>query len=81
MVDQVSRYANALRTAASTLGGAGQLAAYLGVSPQTVQAWLDGREAPPLQAFLGALDVIADGPFAPQHRPVRVAIMPDEVGH
>jgi hypothetical protein len=79
-MDQGSRYANALREAASTLGGAGRLAAYLRVSPQTVQAWLAGREAPPLAAFLNALDVIADGPFAPQPRQLRVAIMPDEVG-
>jgi hypothetical protein len=80
-MDHGTRYANALRAAASTLGGAGALAAYLGVSPQIVQAWLAGREEPPLQAFLNALDVIADGPFAPHHRPLRVAVLPDEVAH
>ena len=80
-MDQGSRYANALREAASTLGGPARLAAYLGVSPHRVQAWLAGQETPPLQAFLGALDVIANGPFAPQHRQVRVAVIPDEVTH
>ena len=80
-MDQGKRYANALRAAASTLGGASRLAAYLGVSPQRVQAWLTGRETPPLQAFLGALDVIADGPFARQHRRVRVAVIRDKVAH
>lgn len=79
-MDQGNRYAKALRAAASTLGGAGRLAAYLRVPPQTVQAWLAGRERPPLQAFLGALDVIADGPFAPR-RQVRVAVLPDEAAH
>lgn len=80
-MDQRSRYAAALREAADTLGSTRRLAAYLKVSPQTVQGWLAGRETPPLQAFLNALDVIADGPFAPQHRNVRVAILPDEVAH
>lgn len=80
-MDQRNRYADALQAAADTLGSAARLAAYLGVSPQTVQAWLAGREAPPLQAFLNALDVIADGPFAPQHRQVRVAVIPDEITH
>jgi DNA-binding transcriptional regulator YiaG len=80
-MDQRSRYADALRAAANTLGSTARLAAYLEVSPETVQAWLAGHEAPPLQAFLNALDVIADGPFAPQHRHVRVAVLPDENTH
>jgi hypothetical protein len=78
-MDQRSRYSDALRAAADTLGSAARLAAYLKVSPQTVQAWLAGQEAPPLEAFLHALDVIADGPFAPQQRHVRVAVIPDEI--
>ena len=80
-MDQRSRYAEALRAAADTLGSTARLAAYLKVPPYTVQAWLAGREPPPLQAFLNALDVIADGPFAPQHRSVRVAVLRDEVAH
>jgi hypothetical protein len=80
-MDQRSRYAAALRAAAHTLGSAARLASYLEVPPQTLQEWLAGREAPPLQAFLSALDVIADGPFAPQPRQVRVAILPDETTH
>jgi DNA-binding transcriptional regulator YiaG len=80
-MDQRSRYTEALRAAADTLGSAARLAAYLKVPPDTVQEWLAGRETPPLQAFLSALDVIADGPFAPQHRDVRVAVLPDEIAH
>jgi hypothetical protein len=78
---QRSRYADALQAAADTLGGAAQLAIYLKVPPQAVQGWLAGQEAVPLEAFLSALDVIADGPFAPQHRHIRVAVIPDERSH
>jgi DNA-binding transcriptional regulator YiaG len=80
-MDQRSRYADALRAAADTLGSTARLAFYLKVSPRTVQTWLAGQQAPPLEAFLNALDVIADGPFAPQQRDVHVAVIPDEVAH
>ena len=80
-MDQRARYSQALRAAADTLGGAARLAVYLRVPSNRLESWLAGREVPPLGAFLGALDVIADGPFAPQPHPIRVAVLPDEPAH
>ena len=40
-----------------------------------LEAWLKGEEDAPLEAFLGSLDVIADGPFAGEARPIRVAVI------
>ena len=80
-MDQRARYTEALRAAADTLGGCARLAVYLRVPRRKVEGWLAGQEIPPLGAFLGALDVIADGPFAPQPHPVRVAVLPDEPAH
>jgi len=70
------RYAQALRDAARTLGSQERLAAVLKVPAEKLAAWLAGEEMPPLEAFLGSLDVIADGPYAPRplrRRRVRVA--------
>ncbi|MGQ0547987.1 MAG: hypothetical protein ACT4P3_22100 [Betaproteobacteria bacterium] len=69
------RYARTLETAAHCLGGPERLAALLDVPARTVRMWLRGEQAPPLGAFLAALDVVADGPFAPRRRKVRVAVL------
>jgi hypothetical protein len=74
-MEQRARYTQALQDAARTLGGYERLAALLNVRPQELAGWLAGEEMPPLEAFLGSLDVIADGPYAPRaaRRRVRVA--------
>ena len=75
-MEQRARYAQALRDAARTVGGCERLAAVLNMPAERVAAWLAGEEIPTLEAFLGSLDVIADGPYAPRparRRRVRVA--------
>jgi hypothetical protein len=73
-MEQRARYAQALRDAARTLGGPERLAAVLKVRAEELAHWLSGEEMPPLAAFLGSLDIIADGPYAPRPaRRVRVA--------
>ena len=49
-----------LAVAASLVGGAEELAKVLGVPENTVGAWLEGKEDPPGEMFLRALDVILD---------------------
>ena len=72
---QHSRYAQALWQAEVTLGGRAHLAAFLHVPPEKIAAWLAGAEMPPLEVFLEALGVIADGPYAAVDRPLRVAVI------
>ncbi len=72
-VDQRTVYADALWEAELTLGGRAQLAAFFHVPKEKVAAWVSGLEIPPLEVFLSSLDVIADGPYAPVERPIRVA--------
>lgn len=70
-------YAEALRAAVDTLGGEKQLADRLGVDAKDLHAWVEGRSAPPLGAFLEALDVIAAGPYSRGHQRARVAVLPE----
>jgi hypothetical protein len=72
-MDQRTRYTQVLSQAEATLGGRKRLATFLDVPVEKIAAWLSGEEIPPLEAFLGSLDVIADGPYAPMDRPIRVA--------
>jgi hypothetical protein len=72
-MDQRTRYAQALSQAERVLGGRARLAAFLKVPAEKIAAWLSGEEVPPLEVFLDSLDVIADGPYAPMGRPIRVA--------
>jgi hypothetical protein len=65
------------RAAAQTLGGDRQLAAFLHVSPHELHRWMQGDAAPPLPAFLQALDLTADGPYGPRKR-IRVAVIAPE---
>ena len=72
-MDRRTRYATALSRAEKIVGGRTRLAAFLRVSPEKIAAWLKGVEPAPLEIFLRALDVIADGPYAP--RRIRVAVI------
>ena len=73
-------YGRALRQAARELGGEAQLACFLGVANDQLQRWLDSQDDVPLSAFLTALGVIADGPYARDTRRVRVAAIRDKRG-
>lgn len=72
------RYSEALRQAAHLLGGEARLATVLRVESEQLQRWLDRQESVPLSAFLTALGVIADGPYATGNRKVRVAAIRNE---
>jgi hypothetical protein len=52
--------ASVLRRASSVLGGTPQLRKYLRVSALSLSVWMTGAEAPPIDVFLKAVDVIAD---------------------
>ena len=71
-MDRTGRYAWMLREAADTAGGKRLLARHLGVQPQQLERWLSGAEEAPLDVFMDALDVIADG-LTLGGRPIRVA--------
>jgi hypothetical protein len=60
------------------LGGEAELARLLGVEAGQLQRWLGAENDVPLSAFLRALGVIADGPFARGTRNVRVAAIRQE---
>ena len=49
----------ALQRAAEILGGRERLRERLGASASQFAAWIDGREPPPMDAFLVAVDVIS----------------------
>jgi hypothetical protein len=65
--------ASVLRRASSVLGGTPQLRKYLRVSALSLSVWMTGAEAPPIDVFLKAVDVIADAEMqelkrgAPEH--------------
>ena len=74
-MEQRARYAKAISRAEEVMGSRARLAALFQVPPEKIQAWLDGDELAPLEIFLRSLDVIADGPYAPATRPIRVAVI------
>ena len=74
-MDQRTRYSHTLWQAAATLGGQTRLARFLGVPDDKLTLWLSGEELAPLDVFLNSLDLIADGPYAPSDRPIRVAVI------
>jgi DNA-binding transcriptional regulator YiaG len=51
-------YIKTLHTACLVLGGEHRLAAYLGVSTDQVEAWLNGRGTPPDSVFLRCVDLV-----------------------
>lgn len=73
-------YADSLRLAAETVGGVGRLAAVIHLPAEQLNAWISGNGIPPLEAFLAALDVIADGPFATEPKRTRVAVVRELTG-
>lgn len=56
-------YADTMRLAAETVGGAAQLARHLGVEPEALARWLSGREPIPLEPLLTALDLLGERPY------------------
>jgi hypothetical protein len=57
-------YVRTLHEACLILGGEHRLAAYLGVSVQDVEGWLNGRDVPPDAMFLRCVDVVQSAPSA-----------------
>lgn len=57
-------HVDTLRLAAETIGGSDEFARAIGVTTDRLRAWMAGIEPLPLEVFLDALDVIAEGPFA-----------------
>ena len=51
-------YARTLDRACRILGGPAQFAMHAGVAQSALGMWLEGREEPPEQVFLAALEVI-----------------------
>ena len=56
--------ARALRRAAELKGGDEALAAYLGISHETLRLWLQGKASMPAQYFDKVLDLLLDGDVA-----------------
>ena len=53
-------HARTLRRASDIVGGDAALAAWLHVTPSHLALWLSGAEAPPMEMFLKAVDVVTD---------------------
>jgi hypothetical protein len=53
-------YAAAVKRAAALVGGEGNLARVLATRPGVLARWIEGREVPPLQVFLKAVDLITE---------------------
>jgi hypothetical protein len=55
-----SVYTKALQRAAEIAGGKHSLRAYLRVPTRALEAWMQGKEKPPMDVFLKAVDLISD---------------------
>lgn len=53
-----NRYARTLRRAIEIAGGERELAALLRTSPELLAKWLAGELAPPIKAYLAALELV-----------------------
>jgi hypothetical protein len=53
-----------LALAAETLGSKERLATRSGMAVADVAGWISGLGVVPLEVFLAALDIVANGPFA-----------------
>lgn len=53
-----STYAKALHRACLLVGGADKLAARLGIPEATLRSWMEGREDPPEEVFLAAVELL-----------------------
>jgi DNA-binding transcriptional regulator YdaS (Cro superfamily) len=59
-----------LRRAVEVAGSPERLAEALGVSPESLAAWLLGEQALPNEVYLRALDVVSHGPHhVPPRKP------------
>ena len=67
----------ALRRAAEILGGKDKLRAALRVPMSSLDQWLDGKVAPPMDVFLKAVDIISSpsGNYTPPPASVRARIL------
>ena len=74
-MEQRDRHAQILSQTEQAVGGRARLAHVLKVPADRIDAWLAGEELLPLEVFLRSLDLIADGPYAPVGRPLRVAVI------
>lgn len=54
-------YARTLRQAAEAVDGEANLAAALNVPPDALRAWFEGKESPPIEVHLAALDLVTRG--------------------
>ena len=61
-------YSRTLQRAARIAGGTEALCRRLKVEPALLESWMGGRGAPPTEAFLRAVDIIAGGLEAPMER-------------
>ena len=51
-------YAKALHRACVVMGGSAELANRLGVPDMTLRDWMEGRDEPPEEAFLAAVELL-----------------------
>ena len=65
MDQQSERRVAALQEAARMLGGTPQLAAFLAVPEEQLEAWMASREAAPLWVFVQTNDLVTDNPSTP----------------
>ena len=54
----LTTYSRTLHRACLILGGVPQLAAHLRVGETALRAWLKGEGEPPLDVFLGAVEIL-----------------------
>jgi hypothetical protein len=64
MDDTLKPAVRVLTLAAETLGSKERLASRLGLAVADVSGWISGLGVVPLEVFLPALDIVANGPFA-----------------
>jgi DNA-binding transcriptional regulator YdaS (Cro superfamily) len=58
-----------LHRACLILGGVAQLATHLGVADSAVRVWLEGRQEPPEDVFLAAVEILLLDAEAKLRRP------------
>lgn len=51
-------YSRTLQRACEVLGGVQRLAEHLRVAPADLALWIEGRDQPPLEVFLAAVDIV-----------------------
>jgi DNA-binding transcriptional regulator YdaS (Cro superfamily) len=74
-MERRERYITTLGLACHVCGSREAFADFLAVAPEKLEIWLAGAAAPPVEAFMSALDVIAYGPTVAKRRRPRVAVI------